>query len=127
MHIAAPVNIENASAVGRAVAVPTKMPPLFNARSGRPPALLPNQSRIQLEADEKHEEHEAQAGDLLERHDGRKQPLGKAGNEPAEDRGTKHDPGHDLANHRRLADPAREPAERARRDDDDRQIEQQEE
>jgi hypothetical protein len=76
--------------------------------------------KVELEADEEHEEHHAdvrqhaQRRRRLWRHEGRR----AGGPEPAEQRRAEHDARQHLADDRRLAEATEHDAERARRGDD---------
>ena len=70
-----------------------------------PPPLLPHQPGVEFQADQEHEEHEPEVGDLLERDLVREQPGRDRRRDPAEDRRAEQHPGHHLADHRRLPDP----------------------
>ena len=93
----------------------------------RPTAFFANEARVELEADEKHEEDEAEIGELPQRDVRREEPLLQVGCDAAEDCGPQEDPRHDLADHGRLSDPPGGRPHRTRRSDDDREVEEEEE
>ena len=79
------------------------------------PRLAAQSRRLELDADD---EHEQQHPDLTEELQDRQRGVGKQDaarrrRQPAEQRGPERQPGGDLADHRRLSDASRQPAERS--------------
>jgi hypothetical protein len=95
------------------------------ARRALPPA---DQRHVDLEADDEHEEHEPELGDHREgaAHLHREQQHVEIARQQPEEGGPQRDPGSDLAEHSRLAEPAEQPAREPRSRDDDGDVEQHE-
>ncbi len=92
----------------------------------RDASLTAQSKRLQLDADD---EHEQQHPDLTEELQDRQRGVGKQGaarrrRQPAEQRGAERQPSRDLADHRRLSDASRQPAERSGGEHDHDQLEE---
>ncbi len=92
----------------------------------RQPLLAADELGVELEADDEHEDHQAELGHHLEEgaNLGREQQLRQVARESAQQAGPEHDAGEDLAHHRRLADAAEQRPHQPGHDDDDGDVDQ---